>query len=85
MTMSGPIAIIQSPRQALYGPKDAAKYLGIHPQTLRKLTDEGVIKAKWNRYLGRRQYLWEELEAYKESLKDYEPDHSREIPNKILK
>ena len=73
--MIRPIAIIQSPNQALYGPKPAATYLGMHVQTLKKLTDLGVIKAKWNPYLNRREYLWRELEAYIKSLDEYNPNH----------
>ncbi len=71
----GPVAIIQSPTQAIYGPKPAAKYLGMHVQTLKKLTDEGVIKAKWNPYLNRREWLWSELEAYIKNLEEYNPNH----------
>lgn len=71
----GPVAIIQSPTQALYGPKAAAKYLGMHVQTLKKLTDEGVIEARWNPHLNRREYLWEELNTYIKNLDEYNPNH----------
>lgn len=71
----GPVAIIQSPTQALYGPKAAAKYLGMHVQTLKKLTEEGVIEARWNPYLNRREYLWTQLDAYIKNLEEYNPNH----------
>ena len=73
--MIRPLAIIQSPTQALYGPKAAAKYLGMHVQTLKKFTDEGIIGARWNPHLKRRQYLWSELEAYIKNLEEYNPNH----------
>ena len=34
-----PIALIQIPNQAMFGPKAAAQYLGINVKTLKELTD----------------------------------------------
>ncbi len=61
-----PVALIQIPNQRLFGIKAASRYLGLHAQTLRKLTDLGEIKA---RKLGeRRVYTLEELDRFIESL-----------------
>ncbi len=64
-----PIALIQVPNQRLFGPKAAARYLDVHPQTLKKMTDEGEIKARWMR--NRKIYTLEELDRYIENLKPY--------------
>jgi excisionase family DNA binding protein len=59
MTKINQVALIQIPNQRLFGTKAAARYVGMHEQTLRKLTDEGVISS---RRLGcRRVYLLEDL------------------------
>ena len=50
----------------LFGPKAAAKYLGICEDTLKKITDLGQLRA-FNMN-GRRAYRLEDLEAYVESL-----------------
>ena len=44
-----PIALIQVPNQRLFSPKAASRYLDVHPQTLKKITDEGQLQAKWMR------------------------------------
>ena len=64
-----PIALIQIPNQRLFKVKAAARYLGIHPQTLREMTDLGEIPAKWMR--NRRIYLLDDLDRYIESLPEY--------------
>lgn len=61
-----PIALIQIPNQRLFAVKAAARYLGIHEQTLRKLTDLGEILAR--RMGSRRVYLLDDLDRYIESL-----------------
>ena len=64
-----PIALIQVPNQRLFKTKTAAQYLGMHEQTLRKLTDLGEIKA---RKLGeRRVYTLEELDRFIDSLPEW--------------
>jgi excisionase family DNA binding protein len=64
-----PIALIQVPNQRLFGTKAAARYLGIHEQTLRKLTDTGELEA---RKMGtRRVYDLEALNRYIESLPEW--------------
>ncbi len=61
-----PVALIQVPNQRLFGVKAASRYLDMHPQTLRKLTDLGEITAK---KLGERPvYTLEELDRFIESL-----------------
>ena len=60
------IALIQVPNQRLFGTKAAARYLGIHEQTLRKLTDLGEITA--HRMGHRRAYRLEDLDVYIDSL-----------------
>ena len=66
-----PIALIQVPNQRLFKVKAAALYLGIHPQTLREMTDLGELPAKWMR--NRRVYLLDDLDRYIESLPEYNP------------
>ena len=52
--------------QVLFGPKAAARYLGICEDTLKKITDLGQLRA-FNMN-GRRAYRLEDLDAYVESL-----------------
>lgn len=61
-----PLAVVQVPNRRLFGPKAAAKYLGICEDTLKKITDLGQINA-FNMN-GRRAYRLEDLDAYVESL-----------------
>lgn len=42
----------------------AAAYLGMAPNTLKRLVEEGVIPARWDRHLGRRFFLIEDLDGY---------------------
>jgi len=64
-----PIALIQVPNQRLFGIKAASQYLDMHQQTLRKLTDEGKVKAK--RLGDRRVYPLEELDRFIEDLPEW--------------
>ena len=61
-----PVAFIQVPNQRLFGPKAAAKYLGVHEQTLRKLTGLGELAAR--KMGSRRVYALEDLDRYIESF-----------------
>ena len=70
--MIGPVALIQVPNQRLFGIKAASRYLGLHAQTLRKLTDLGEIKAK--KLGGRRAYTLEELDRFIDSLPEWYHD-----------
>ena len=60
------VALIQVPSQRLFGPKAAAKYLGVCEDTLKKMTDLEQLPA-FNMN-GRRAYRLEDLEAFVESL-----------------
>ena len=72
-----PVAFIQVPNQRLFGTKAAAKYLGVHEQTLRKLTDLGEVAAR--RMGSRRVYALEDLDGYIESLpRWYDAGHGKE-------
>lgn len=65
-------ALIQVPNQRLFGPKSAARYLGICGDTLKKITDLEQIRAfKLN---GRRAYRLEDLEQFIESLPGWYDD-----------
>jgi hypothetical protein len=63
------VAFILKPNQRVFGPKAAARYLGICQDTLKKITDLGKIRAfDMN---GRRAYRLEDLEAFVESLPEW--------------
>ena len=68
-----PVALIQVPNQRVFGPREAARYLGVHQQTLKKITDEGELPARWMR--NRKVYVLEELDRYTESLPAYNRCH----------
>ena len=71
-TIRKPAALIQAPNQRLFGPKAAARYLGICEDTLKKITDLEQIPAfKLN---GRRAYRFEDLERFVESLPGWYDD-----------
>ena len=63
------MAFIPKPNQRMFGPKAAARYLGICEDTLKKITDLGQIRA-FNMN-GRRAYRLEDLEAFVESLPEW--------------
>jgi hypothetical protein len=64
--IEGPVPQASVPSQRLFGPKAAAKYLGICEDTLKKITDLKQIPAfNLNR---RRAYRLEDLSAFVESL-----------------
>ena len=58
-------APVEVRNQRLFGPKAAARYLGICEDTLKKITDLGQLRA-FNMN-GRRAYRLEDLDAYVES------------------
>lgn len=65
-TIRKPTSLIRIPNQRLFGPKAAARYLGICEDTLKKITDLEQIRAfSLN---GRRAYRLEDLEQFIESL-----------------
>jgi hypothetical protein len=67
-----PTALTRVPNQRLFGPKAAARYLGICEDTLKKITDLEQIPA-FN-LNGRRAYRIEDLERFIESLPGWYDD-----------
>ncbi len=61
-----PVALLQIPNQRLFSLKAAARYLGVHEQTLRTLTDTGQVPAL--RRGARRVYRLDDLDRYIDSL-----------------
>ena len=64
-----PVVLIQVPNQRLFGIKAASRYLDMHAQTLRKLTDLGEIKAR--KLGGRRAYTLQELDRFIDTLPEW--------------
>jgi predicted site-specific integrase-resolvase len=63
--------VYQIPIQAAFKIRDAARYLGISPNTLRKRSDLGQIPTRRNES-GERIFLLRDLDAYLESLPEYD-------------
>ncbi len=75
-----PVALIQVPNQVMFGPKAAARYLGMNVKTLKTITDLGEIPAR--RFRNRRAYLLEDLEEYRKNLPQwYDADQRGENPS----
>ena len=66
------IDLIQVPNQRLFSTKAAARYLGVHPDTLRKYADLGWITAR--KLERRRVFALEDLDTFINALPDYQPD-----------
>ena len=64
------IQFVTIPEQALFYTGAASRYLGISPNTLRKRSDLGLIPCKQDEN-GRRVFLLEDLDAYRNSLPPY--------------
>jgi hypothetical protein len=64
------IQIFKVPGQAAFRVSEAAKYLGISPNTLRKRSDLRLIRACRD-VNGERIFLLKDLDAYLESLPEY--------------
>ncbi len=64
------IQLVAIPEQSLFYTGAAAKYLGISSNTLRKRSDLGLIPCKQDEN-GRRVFLLEDLDAYRNSLPPY--------------
>ncbi len=65
-----PIALIQVPNQRLFSTKAAARYLGVHPDTLRKYADLGWVKAR--KLERRRVFALEDLDQFIDCLPEYQ-------------
>lgn len=63
------VDLARLPSQRLFKTRAAARYLGIHPQTLRKYTDEGKLIAL--KLDGSRVYALEELDRFITSLPEW--------------
>ncbi len=64
------LRLVEVPNQRLFGTKKAAKYLGIHPDTLRKYADLGWLTPK--RINKGRVFTLEDLDAFIDSLPCYD-------------
>ena len=62
--------LIRVPNQRLFKTKEAAKYLGMHPDTLRTYADLGRITPR--RINNRRVFTLEDLDAFIDSLPCYD-------------
>lgn len=71
ITAGKTVAIYQVPQQAVFSLKEAARYLGTSPDTLRGDSDEGKVPSYV--FHGRRVFLIEELDRYRNSLPKYQP------------
>ena len=71
------LALIQIPNQALFNLKEAAKFLGVSPDTLRQDTEDGFIACY--DFHGRRTYKLEDLETLRAMLPRWHNDR-RPIP-----
>ncbi len=67
--IGNPVALIQVPNQRLFSTKEAAQYLGICVDTLRKYADLGVVHARM--LCRRRVFSLEDLDALIDSLPTY--------------
>ncbi len=71
------IAIIEIPERFYFKVSDAARYIGLSPNTLRKYTDLGLIKAR-RLPSGDRLYCKEWLDEFVEKLPNaLAPDHRK--------
>ena len=68
--LSQHIALKQIPNQRLFSTKSAAQYLGVHPDSIRKYANLGLIEAR--RLDKRRVFTLEDLNAFIDSLPDYQ-------------
>jgi hypothetical protein len=65
------IQLVTIPEQAAFSTSAAAKYLGISPNTLRKRANLGLIACRKDEN-GRRVFLLEDLDGYRNSLPLYQ-------------
>jgi len=65
------IQIVTIPEQAVFYVRDASKYLGISPNTLRKRSDLGLIPCRQDEN-GKRIFLLEDLDDYRKSLPPFQ-------------
>jgi hypothetical protein len=69
VAIAGTVTLVPVPSKRLFGPKAAADYLGVHEDTLKKMTAlEQICAFNLN---GRRAYRVEDLAAFVESLPEW--------------
>ena len=68
--LSQHIALLQIPNQRLFSTKKSDRLLGVHPDSMRKYADLEWIEAR--RLLNRRVFTLEDLNAFIDSLPDYQ-------------
>lgn len=61
------VQLVEVPKQAAFCVREAAKYLGISPNVLRKKADLGLIRCGYDEN-GYRVFLLEDLDTYRRSL-----------------
>lgn len=66
----GTVHVLPVPSQRMFPASKAAKYLGVAVDSLKKYTDEGVIKAF--DFKGRRAYKLEDLDSLIDSLPEWQ-------------
>jgi len=71
-----PADSIQAPNQQAFKMRAAARYLGLHPQTLRKFVDEGKIPAK--RAGTQRVFLLADLDGFLQALPQWKTEKEEE-------
>ena len=64
------VQLVEIPAQAAFRVSEAARYLGISPNTLRKRSDLGLIRARRDAN-GERIFLLKDLDAHLASLPEY--------------
>ena len=65
-----PIPLIQVPNQRLFSTKAAARYLGVHADTLRRYADLGWIRPR--KLERRRVFTLEDLNSFIDGLPEYQ-------------
>ena len=55
-------------RRKLMPPREAARFLGVHPNTLRRWSDLGLLQSYRIGVAGHRRYRLRDLEAYLDSV-----------------
>ncbi len=78
MPIGKPTLIIQVPDRRVFPPDQAARYIGVSRETLRRLIVAGTLRPRWQG--NRKVFLLEHLDAYIESLPEYNPADEQEAP-----
>ncbi len=76
------IQLVTIPEQAVFYVRDASRYLGISPNTLRKRSDLGLVPCRQDEN-GKRIFLLEDLDDYRKSLPPFQHNGNPFSPVKI--